>query len=332
MVNPSGPATVFDSLIVGGVPILGGMGGLPLATGNFFFVDYLNGNDGATGQANDPLKTIAQAYAYMTDGNNDVCVIVGDGGTAATQRLSESLTWAKDACHLIGMTAPVPFFQRARISTLSTQTTNINPLMTISASGCIFANFSFFQGVGQSATDEKLIDITGSRNYFGNVHFGGMGAAAGAARAGSYIMYLNGGSENLFDHCGIGMRSVARSAANASVKIANGAQDNEFRNSRFIMYPTANSPLFLDASGSNALNGSFMVFTECSFQYLDNVSSATQPAVVATVASDVNGVVLFDRCTSMAAKWAAASSNIQIAGYPVADGFDSGAFANAADS
>src|SRR5581483_5069944 len=50
------------------------------------------------------------------------------------------------------------------------------------------------QGTGQSSTAEKLCQITGQRNAFVNVAFQGMGSANGAGQAGSYCIYLNGGS------------------------------------------------------------------------------------------------------------------------------------------
>lgn len=320
-----------------GVPLVGGIGSIPL-TGKWWFCDYANGSDdnatsGSDGAPPDaPLKTISYAHSIATAGRNDVIVIMGDGSTTASQRLTETLTWSKNATHLVGMTAPSMFAQRARITTLTTATTNITPLMTVSASGCIFSNFSFFQGVGQSATDEKLINISGDRNYFGNVQFGGMGATAGAARAGSYIIGFTGGDENLFEGCAIGLETVARSAANASVKLVSASQRNIFQDCVFQMYPTANSPLFVDASLSAGLNGSTMIFRRCSFQGLLGAASGTQPSVTCTVAADVNGTIYFDGCTTVAAKYAAATALVKVAGYPQSNGFVGGVFANAADS
>lgn len=301
-----------------GVPVLGGFNGIPL-TGSWFFVDYQYGSDGngvASGRTpsgggvggappNSPMKTLQAAHDLCLDGNNDVVVIMGNGSSTGTARLTATLTWTKNATHLLGMTAPVLEAQRARISTLTTATVNINPLMSVSGSGCIFSNFSFFQGVGQASTDEQLIDITGSRNYFGNVDFGGMGNAAGAARAGSYVMKLNGGGENTFDSCSIGLETVQRSAANANVVFVGGAQRNLFRNCTFAMNTSSNTALYIDASASNAFNGSTNTMRFCFFRTLLSVTSATSPSVVATVAADVNGVLYFDTCACRATDWSA---------------------------
>lgn len=302
--------THLSGLQVAGVPIITS-GGAPFFTGTWYFCDYANGNDGNTGASDNPLKTIVEAHNRMTAGKNDVAIIVGDGSTTATQRLEASLTWSKNACHLIGMTAPVLENQRARISTLTTATVNINPLMTISASGCYFGNFSFFQGVGQSATDEQLLEITGDRNYFGNVQFGGMGAAAGAARAGSYCILFTDGDENLFEHCSIGLETIQRTTANASVRVRTGSQRNQFRDCQFVMAAADTAPLAVDANASNALNGSTMTFTRCLFRNLLNISAAATPAVVFTVAADVNGTIYLYDCAANASNWSANTVLIQ---------------------
>lgn len=314
-----------------GIPLLGSVGGIPF-TGKYFFVNPASGLDG--NQGNSPqaaLQTLTDAYDQCVAGRNDVVILIGDGSTAATARLSSTLVWAKNATHLCGITAPSFEAQRARISTVSGATTNLNPLIQVTASGCMFSNFSTFEGIGQASTDENLIEITGSRNYFGNVQLGGMGAAAGAARAGSYILYLNGGGENLFEHCAIGLETIQRSAANASVRVRNGAQRNKFIDCIFPMAASATSPLYVDVNATNALNGSSMLFKRCTFQNLVNISGALQPAVTATVAADANGVVFFDQCSTMAAKWAAAGAMVKVTG-PAANGFSGGVFTNAADS
>jgi hypothetical protein len=308
-----------------GVPVLGSFNGIPL-TGSWFFVDYQYGSDGngvASGRTasggtvggappNAPMKTLAAAHNLCLAGNNDVVVLMSDGTTASTQRQTTTLSWTKNATHLLGMSAPCMEGQRARISTASGATTNLNPLVSISASDCIFANFSMFQGVGQASTDEQLINITGLRNYFGNVQFGGMGNAVGAGRAGSYIILLDGAEENLFEHCSVGLETIQRSAANASVKVRNGAHRNNFRNCDFPMAASATSPLFLDVNATNALNGGSMRFRDCTFSSLLNISSAATPAVVAVVASDANGTVYFSNCAAVATNWAANGTLVQV--------------------
>ncbi len=306
----AGPRLIDGTQLNKNFSLFGQSGAWP---GNFYYVNPATGSDGNGGAPSQPVATLGRALALATPGNNDVVVLVGDGSTVGTARLSSTLTWNKDATHLVGITAPSIFNQRARIAPPTTATVNINPLIDITANGCIFDNFSIFQGIGQAATDEQLLTIEGSRNDFSNVAFGGMGAANGAARAGSYIIGLNGGAENTFTNCSIGLETEPRSAANASVKLLAAGQRNDFINCVFDMYPTANSPLFLDASLAGALNGGTMMFQRCIFRGLISASGGTQPTATASVAAALNGDVYFDFCSTIAAKWAT-STEVHVSG------------------
>jgi hypothetical protein len=215
--------------------------------------------------------------------------------------------------------------QRARISHSTTATTNFK-LMSITASGCIFANFSLFQGIGQASTDEQLADISGDRNFFGNVQFGGMGAANGAARAGSYCVYLNDGDENTFDGCTFGLDTISRSAANASIKFGGQSQRNVFQNCLFPMYATATSPWFIDANSVGSIDR-FQLFKGCSFV---NTGTSTLAGVVSFNASQ-GGKIVLDNCTVVgAAVWTASATATVVVSGPVPNGATSGVAVTAA--
>ena len=74
MNNPSGPATAFDSLTVGGVPTMG-MAGIPATSGNVYFVNSNTGNNGNSGAANDPLASLTGALGVTGLGAGDVIVL-----------------------------------------------------------------------------------------------------------------------------------------------------------------------------------------------------------------------------------------------------------------
>jgi len=311
-----------------GIPLFGGA--LPPFTGNYFFVDYVRGSDGQDGSAEFPFKTLAFAYSKCTAGRNDVVFIVGDGSATATQRLSAALTWGKNATHLIGLTAPTLYSSRARISHLTTQTTALNPLVTVTASGCIFANFSIYQGIAASGAADQLWTDTGERNWYGRVHFAGMGAtgsSAGANDAASYSLYLNGGGEHLFEDCVIGLDTTARDAANASLLIAGETARNTFRRCKFPMYATATSPWFVNAASANSINRT-LTFEECSFINVMGLTSSATAAAVCSNHDSQNGYIIFDRCTAYGAgHWtAAAETNVLIANSPATSG-NTGGFA-----
>ena len=303
-----------------GVPLVGGS--LPPFGGNYYWCDYVNGSDGNEGTAENPFKTLAYAYTKTRDGRNDVIFIVG-GATAAsatayTQRLTATLTWANNATHLIGLGAPTLYANRARISHLTTATTNINPLVNVTGSGCIFANFSLFQGVGQAATAEQLWKDEGQRNYYGRVAFGGMGATGGTtsgSNASSYCLYLSGGGERVFEDCVIGLDTTARNAANASLKIAGAAARDTFRRCDFPMYATAASPFFIDCNSANSLNRK-VTFDACRFINESDISGSTPAAVINNHANQ-NGYVILTNCTAYGAThWTAAAATMVLIDSP----------------
>lgn len=319
--------THLSGLEVAGVPIITS-GGAPFFDGDWYFVDAVSGDDGNTGAADNPLRSLPEAYDRTTEGQNDVVVLVGRPTTAAsttgTFRLSAQLEWAKSATHLIGMCAPTMIGQRARISTATGATTNIADLIKITCQGSMFANFSIFQGVGEASTDEQLCQITGQRNYFYNVGFQGMGSANGAGRAGSYVIYLNGGSENTFEECQIGVDTQSRSAANASVKLRSAATRNIFKRCLFPLYATATSPLVVDAAAAASIDR-FAWFKDC---LITNFGTSALAGVVGFNAAQ-GGFVLMDNCSAAGCTdWTATdTSTVKISG-AVPNGDTSGMMAD----
>ncbi len=296
-----------------GIPVIGGA--LPPFTGKYIFADYLRGNDGNPGTATSPVQTLAQAYSLTTSGHNDVVFIVGDGATDATQRLTATLTWANNATHLIGLTAPVLFSSRARISHLTTAAAEINPLMAISGSGCIFANFSLFQGINSLTTAEQLVNITGGRNLFSRVHFGGMGgtgSSGGSASATSYCLGMGtGASENFFQDCVIGLDTIQRTAANASVKFyGTGATRNVWQNCIFPMDGlNADTPYFIDAGTAGCVDRD-TIFRNCYFyNAVNSGGTALTVGSLAPVAGSPAGSLIFDNCTTAGVTKYTATSN-----------------------
>lgn len=292
-----------------GVPVIGGLGGLPL-TGTWYFVNPATGldsNDGLSPQA--PLATLYQAHNLMTAGKNDVCFLIGDGGTTGTARLSTALAqtitpaatagtlaWTKNACHLIGETAPTMVAQRARIAppsgTYTQSTFGSGNFVTVSASGCIFANFSLFNGFSTGGTNQICWTITGSRNYHWNVHFGGMGDAASGNDAGSRNLKIgSGGSgENTFDSCVIGLDTVTRSAANASVEFAGATPRNVFRNCIFPFMTDDAAVLGIITSGAASLDR-WQLFDGCTFINAVDSTSTVMTALT-TMAASSGGLIM----------------------------------------
>jgi hypothetical protein len=279
-----------------GMPVLGGAGGIPF-TGNYYFVNYATGADGNDGSASSPMKTLSAAYTRCTSGNNDVVFIVGDGGTAASQRLSATFTWAKNATHLIGVTAPTAIAQRARIAPLAA-TTAFASFFVVSGSGCMFANFSVFQGFDTGVASSIAWTNSGSRNYYANVQFGGMGDAASAQNAGSRSLKVTG-SENTFDGCTVGLDTVTRTAANASLEMSGGTTRNVFRDCLFPTYTSSATSVAIKVPAASDIDR-FALFDRCVFINAVESGSTVMTGVVMMAAS-AGGMVLFKNCTSVGA-------------------------------
>lgn len=295
-----------------GVPMIGGIGGIPL-TGTWYFVDPANGSDANDGLSpSSALATLYMAHAKMTAGKNDVCLLIGDGSTTGTARLSKALaqsvdstatpgtlTWSKNACHLIGVTAPTMAASRARIAPPSgtyTQTTfGSGNFIVVTAAGCIFQNFSVFNGFSTGGNNQIAWTDSGGRNYYSNVQFGGAGDTASAQSTSSRSLLVTGSTgENQFVNCTIGLDTVARTVANASLELAGGTPRNVFKNCLFPMVGAADS-LFVVTAAASAIDR-FQLFQDCTF-INDIGSGGTALTVGMSMAASAGGVMVIKNCT-----------------------------------
>lgn len=303
--------THLSGLEVAGIPTMG-MSGLPLTTGNVYFVDYVNGSDGNTGSADSPLQTLYGAHDKMTAGQNDVAVIVGDGSTTATQRLSlanaqsinpaataGTLVWSKNACHIVGMAAPTMVSQRARIAppsgTYTQATFGSGNFVVVSASGCIFANFSVFNGFSTGGNNQIAWTDSGGRNYYSNVMFGGAADGTSAQSTSSRSLLISGGGEHTFDSCEFGVDTVTRTVANATLQFSGGTARNTFRNCNFVFQTSAATPLGIIVAAAAGMDR-WQKFDNCSF--INNVqSTSTTMDALATLPASAGGLLLMKNCT-----------------------------------
>lgn len=305
--------THLSGLEVAGVPTMG-MSGLPLTIGKVFFCDYVNGSDGNSGSADYPLKTLYGAQFKMTAGNNDVAVIVGNGGTSATQRLSlanaqvltpaataGTLVWAKAACHIVGMTAPTMVAARARIAppsgTYTQATFGSGNFISVTASGCYFANFSVFCGFSTGGLNQIAWTDSGGRNCYSNVNIGGIGDAAAGADTGARNLLITGTTgENTFIGCTIGLDTVDRSVANASLEFAAGTPRNTFENCVFPMRATNAGVLSILGTGAACMDR-YQIFNRCRFINAMGSGATAQTVIASMTNAAPGGLMFFDQCT-----------------------------------
>lgn len=291
-----GVTNITGGLTVNGVPTMG-VSGIPW-TGNAYFVDPVNGADGNPGTVNLPLQTLTQAYTLARDGYNDVIYLIGNGQTSGTARLSATLTWAKNALHLIGITAPTCVAQRARIA--ATSGVNFTPLVNVTGAGCMFANISTFHGYNSAVTQICWV-AGGQRNYYENVTFGGMGDATAAAQTGSRSLVVgvaaSGQGENTFVGCTIGLDTIARSAANYSLEFIGGTPRNVFKDCIFPAQISAATAAFIRTAAAASIDR-FQDFEGCRF--INNVASTSTTMTQACVlTASSGGLLLMNRCTTV---------------------------------
>lgn len=301
--------TVADGLFqYGGMSVTPG---IPVPfTGKWFFVDPLNGSDGNDGSTPQrALATLYAAHALATSGNNDVVALIGNGGTTATARLSlanaqsvtssvtaGTLVWSKSATHLIGITAPTRVAQRARLAppsgTYTQATFGSGNFVTVSGQGCYFSNFSLFNGFSTGGVNQICWTDSGQRNCYANVDFGGIADAASAADAGSRTLKLSGGGEHNFVGCTIGLDTVTRSVANASLEFAGGTTRSVFDRCIF-PFMTSNAGVLGILGTGAACMDRWQLFDRCNF-----INSVKSTSTVMTVLSSLTnaspgGLMLF---------------------------------------
>lgn len=265
--------------------------------GKLIWVDGYNGNDTNDGTKNRPVKTIdgtKGAYARARDGKHDIIVIKSTGATAAlsTVRLDAAYTQSKSNVHMVAQSPATPLFSpRARIAPTATTTAFAN-FFTLSGSGCYFHNIQFWHGFNTGTTSAIALTITGDRNHFNRCHIVGMGDAASGADAGSRCVKISDGDENFFENCVIGVDTVDRSAANASVEFASGAARNVFKGCIFPIRATATSVLLVKVAAA-AGSDRFQLFDEC---VVWNHGTSTI-AGLCTLAASMGGYLLFNKGT-----------------------------------
>ncbi len=252
----SGLADLSDGLKAGSM--------LANTTGVWRYVDPANGNDNNNGLAPDlAFATLAAAEdACIANQHDTVVYIAGSSGNT----LQTALTWDKNFTHLIGVAAPTNTAQRARIFQLSTLT-GADPLLDITATGCIFSNFYIFQGVAD-ATSLTNVQVTGGRNYFENVHFAGGGHADQAINGGSSLK-LNGAEENTFVNCTIGVDTIDAATGMVGLLFDNEAHRNTFKNCLFRMRSGNSGAAFVEVVDSTGIDRDNMFIDT---QFINNTS------------------------------------------------------------
>lgn len=262
---------------------------------NVYYLDPANGYDGNTGLAPGlALKTIGAGYAKLEDGRNDAVALIGNGATSATARIDTAFTWAKSAAHFVGLSSGVNLSNRSRLAP-SSGTTAFANFFAVSGNGCLFQNLQWFQGFGTGTTSQIAMTVTGGRNLFSNCHIAGMGDNESAQSAGSRSLKISGTGENQFVNCTIGVDTVTRTQANASVEFAGATPRNQFKDCEFPFMTSAAGVLGILGTGASCMDR-FQRFDNCDFINAIKSSSTTMTVLASLTNASPGGLLLFKQC------------------------------------
>jgi hypothetical protein len=273
-----------------GMPLYGITGNLPPFTGNYFWVDGTNGSDGNTGGPQDPFKTLTQAQTACLAGNNDVVFFTNTFSPAAT------LTWSKNNTHLIGLSLSP--YASPSISVANTAATSgaISPLVNVTATGCIFQNFSVVSGIAQAAAQIAWAEAGGNNTYIG-VNFNQVGNATAAAHAGNRALTI-ASVNNYFYNCVIGSDAIIRATGtNISLELLSGGGSCYFQTCIFPIYTSVAANTFVKTTATT-LSGYF-IFDNCIFINDVNNTSGTTMTVAMTVATASLSTVVLTPSTTV---------------------------------
>lgn len=273
-----------------GMPLFGIAGNIPPFMGNYFWVDGTNGSDGNTGGPQDPFKTLTQAQTACLAGNNDVVFFTGTFSPTAT------LIWSKNNTHLIGLSLSPYATPTISVASTAATTGAFSPLVSVTASGCLFQNFSVISGIAQAATQVAWAESGGKNTYVG-VNINQVGNATAAAQAGNRALTL-ASTNNYFQSCIIGGDAIIRATGtNFSCELLDGAGSSTFRGCTFPIFTSVAANSFVNTT-STALSGYF-IFDACLFINDVNNTSGTTMTVGLTAATASKSVLLLTPTTTV---------------------------------
>ena len=293
------------------------LGGL---TGKGYYVDPAYGGDSIDenrGQDIDTAySTIYRGYAQLRTGRNDAVLLVPNGAASGAARLSVAnhasvvpgattgtLTWAKNAAHLIGLGPSGMNGGRCRLAvptgTYTAATFGAVNFVVVSGSGNYFKNINIYESFSTGAVDEIALTVSGSYNVFENCHFAASLDAASAADAGSRSLKVTG-QYNIFKNCTIGYTDATarRSAANASLEFASAAANNYFIDCYFPFKTATSTVLGIIVSAAGGM-GQLNHFERCHFINSGALAGGATMAAVATMAASAGGGLWMKDCARM---------------------------------
>lgn len=265
---------VRSGLIAQGIPAYGKMHLLSKAPTSYPALEF--------GQYFDPDKqytSLATAEAGLTDLRKDTLLV-----TEESHALAAAFTWDLNETNLVGMSpSGLAFNKRARVG----MSTAFTPMITVSGYGNHFANLYTMHGT--AAGDYVGWYISGARNVFDGIHFGGPMVAAQGGHA-SYNGVHVLGSECVFRNCVFGTNTIERDELTPNVTL--GAETiTVFDNCIFTCALTDTDPYFIKVANTAGYTQAY--FNNCKFLAF-SANQANKAAVVFTFTAGYSADMVLD--------------------------------------
>ena len=132
--------------------------------------------------------------------------------------------------------------------------------------------------------------VSGQRNAFVNCDFEGMGDTTASVSSTSRNLKITAG-ENYFRHCNIGLDTVARTNANASVEVASNAARTLFESCTFPIYSSDGLQYALLVAAASGFDR-WILFRNCTF--IATGTATAQLFHLATSAGSGGGFLALD--------------------------------------
>ena len=283
--------------------------GLP-HVGVIRYVDPGAGSNSNNGRRqSQAYATVAAAQSAMTADQDDVIIIAATSSTGRTTE-TVAVTWNKRRTHLLG-NGPARLVNSR--NGVNVYVSNTASAFVVSATNCSFSNVT----IAAFADADVMVEITAGNNTFNNVHFQGIANATPAGETGARSVLITGAGENEFNNCTIGLDTVTRTVANASLEITGSAARNIFRSCLFPIYTSSADAVFVKSDTGNA-HERFLIFEDCIFNNADTGSSTTM-TIAMDLSSTGNGTVfLKDSYVKGCTDWTNTFNNLWVT-MPVAD-------------
>jgi hypothetical protein len=279
---------------MGGVPVLAG---IPFGINSkaIFCAPYRAGSENGASDSHRgdtprrAVKTLSQALSLAVEERNDVVFMLTSGESAAetSDDLSASLDWSKNQVHLIGVHGGTKYGQRARVQPLAAAT-GVTPLFNLTGSGCRVHGVHFF--CGGDVTNLVAMQVTGNHNVVTDCHIAGGGSADLGGAANATSLKLDGGSENVFKNCVIGLDTIERDADfMGELWIDGGASRMWFEDCFFTTYLSADNQT-VTINDSTAIDRTLM-FKNCVF-FAKSTNKAVAQTTVFSIPAISQGAIL----------------------------------------